>query len=248
MKKLNRGLNADVTAEELEAAEEQDSRLAILKADFDKGPKQINRDGTIAEGRPLNLTWSEVKARLLKHSSVNPEKTFLELAAEMQSGGEFFGVDAAGNLLIKDRGNIPVMYGRNSTNNVVKIYDRDEDLMDSVRAAYDGEGDWADYSKIHDEVYGQYGLNSKPSNYEMFPYSGTIMPSSEVLAAEAFMDAPFVAKELSSHLDCGSYYSNVEDSMDVNIICGNGERSYISYNPAEASGEEYGVIRLLRVQ
>ena len=38
-------------------------------------------------------------------------------------------------------------------------------------------------------------------------------------------------------------------NIDIdNIICGNGERSYISYNPAEASGEEYGVIRLLRVQ
>ena len=62
----------------------------------------------MSEEDKARITWQEIKERLEAN-----EGRYLKLAEAMERGGTLFGVDKAGNPLIADAGNEPIMKGMN---------------------------------------------------------------------------------------------------------------------------------------
>ena len=63
------------------------------------------------------MTWQEIKERLEAN-----ESRYLNLAKAMEQGGVLFGVDRAGNPLIADAGDEPIMKGMNYWNTREAVY------------------------------------------------------------------------------------------------------------------------------
>lgn len=218
--------------------------LAKLKADFDNGILLVKNDETLAD-KPSELTWGKVVEKLQRPHFLNPEKTGLEMAADMQGGGQLFGVNEEGRLLIKDRGTEPVMYGFDNVEKVGKpmmIYDRDPGEMANVEK-------WANYWDAYEAVYGSEG---KPTGYELFPDAPDYQKNALIAAAEKVTEDHFV-KSANGEDWRSTWLNNGRDSekklgnaRDVDFNPWHRNTGVRNANPGNESGSR-GAVRLLRV-
>lgn len=213
--------------------------LAKLKADFDRGIRLIGADRSVKE-KPTDLTWEKVEARLLAENGAGLKK-----ASEMQGGGELFGVDEQGRLLIKDRGNEPVMFGFDKTGKAIMIYDRDENQM--AQLAEEGAR-VANYYEIYEAVYGPEG---KPTGYELFPDAPDYEKKGAIAAVEEVTQVPFVKSAngnewRASWLDSGRNPDRNAYARDVRFGPGY-QRTYVRNDYPYDGRDGRGAVRLLRV-
>ena len=86
------------------------------------------------------MTFGVVAERLLANNS---EK--LKLAENMQGGGHLFHINEQGEVLFRDKGLEPVMYGYDDKNKLMQIYDRNPEDMQKVKK-------WLNPHKIREQV------------------------------------------------------------------------------------------------
>ncbi|MFH0820766.1 MAG: hypothetical protein V1908_03250 [Candidatus Peregrinibacteria bacterium] len=120
-----------------------------------------------AKGR---LTWEAVSEKLLANESAKLKK-----ARAMQGSGHLFHITESGDVLVKDRGVEPVMYGwdkpeREEGRQLVQIYGRVPDLMATIKQ-------WADATEISARV--------TADGYELFEDDGEYGFSEEMKRAAA---------------------------------------------------------------
>jgi hypothetical protein len=177
--------------------------LETLLCDFDKGLHKCHSDeGNASPSCGLtDLTREQVRDRLLAVSEANPDKTNLEMIADMKEGGVLFGVDKNGKLLAADRGVSIVKYIRN--------FETEEVTAEYGSYGLVGKGNRflpANYSETDEHVYGPEG---QPTGYEMFPRrkgsfcSGKARRSFEIQLYMNFTGEPFTAKGTYAFLDNG---------------------------------------------
>jgi hypothetical protein len=97
-----------------------------LNETLKKFETQFNNLPTDKQQR-LNGSWNDVQNALTANNNAK-----LQLAMAMQGGGELFGVDEAGNVLFKDVGSIPVMYGTDADGKQVMVYNLDEVQLQTI--------------------------------------------------------------------------------------------------------------------
>lgn len=192
--------------------------------------------------------WEEITQRFLADDSKK-----LKLAKSMQGEGQLVGIDSEGKALIKDRGNVPVMYGLDEEGKLVQIYDGDQGQLTKVTK-------WANYFDIHERV--------KQDGYEMFTDNGDCGFSDEMEQVVFHTGELFLDPSSSSWLESGdkpdivtsdwpkpgakfAYFLWVSGRVQLNRALQSDERrAPISQMETRMSGIEesaHGVIRLLRV-
>lgn len=150
---------------------ELDPRLATFKEDFDKDAAMQDR-----------CSWEEIERRLLKDDG-----RYLDLAKDLEQGGELFGIDSDGNPLICDKGDKLIVEGKNYQRVRSQVFFKRKCTSDnSVELLLD---------ENEKRVY---------TGYEMFPYSDPNDKSEEILLYEAHTGRPFVGQHSSSWLESGS--------------------------------------------
>lgn len=190
---------------------DMDPRLAIFRADYDKD--------SALQGR---ITWAEIQIRLLANNG-----RYLALALAMEQGGELFGVDSQGNLLICDRGDEPIMTGmnyKNTRNRVLYRHERNQMINGADR-------------------------NPVSTGYEMFPYSGDSDKSSEIVQYEAHTGKPFIKDPNGREWRSSWVESGEAPSWPRRVdYLPNLTRSYVAGVIPELRNPNRGVRRLLRVR
>ncbi|MBI2463655.1 hypothetical protein HYV57_01735 [Candidatus Peregrinibacteria bacterium] len=126
----NGGSHSDIihefTFDELERC------MNALKADFNnRGIVVISPEKTInnylsflKKDKTAGITWKVIEEKLKAHDGL-----LLKKVAAMQDGGELIGIDSAGKLYFKDRGNVPVTYGYQCNNGNIEVNDGTDSLF-----------------------------------------------------------------------------------------------------------------------
>lgn len=200
-----------ITSESVEV----DLRLATFKADYDSNA-----------ALKAKIKWQEIEARLLANNGY-----YLVLAQAMEQGGVLFGVDKAGNPLIADKGDEPIMGGMSYKDT------RDRVLYKHDRYDIDGQ--------MQRDAAGQ----PVPTEYEMFGYIPDYNKSPEITDYESHTGKPFVKSPngdewRSSWVESGenpSWPRNVRFNPRVGYAC-------VRYDASRNGGFNRGVRRLLRVK
>ncbi len=224
---------AEVTPEALAAC------LKGLEADYKRGIVAVDDKGTVddfkialKQDKTAGTTWEQVTARLAAN-----DNALLKKAAGMQGKGTLIGVYLNGELCITDRGNEPVIFGKDEVGKQVKIT---TDTPDRT-AAMQGVKQFADYWEIRKAVHDE--------GFTLPPDAPDYKKKGLVAAVEAITDADFVrsangTEYRSAVLDCG----NVQRSADVRVVFFSPAygRAFVGVNFANSRSVDRGAVRVLR--
>ena len=175
------------------------------------------------------MTWEAVATKLLAN---NGEK--LKKAEAMQGGGHLFDINTNGEVLIRDKGLEPVMYGFDDKKKLIQIYDRNPEDMEKVQK-------WANYCDVRKQVL--------DDGYEMFKDDGEYGFGDDMKHASVVNeDGLFVASAdkdewRRSWLESGE---NPALARYASFNPGGGV-VYVNGSNADYRNAFYGVVRLLRV-
>jgi hypothetical protein len=206
----------------------EDPRLIVFSEEYISLPTNICS----------RCSWKEAVQRFIANDY---EK--LNKAIDMQGGGQLFGIDRKGKLLIKDRGVEPVMFGYDDEECeglLLRIYNRDPKQMAEVRL-------WANYYEILERVLEE--------GYEMFEDDGSRVPGDEMIQAERHTKEPFVAsanrdEPRMSWLNSGTNFGSGEDirlARDISFDPAIPSRLFFAGDDPESRSVNRGVVRMLRV-
>lgn len=241
--------NIDATEPIPEAPE-----LAQLKADYNKIVDFVKtatdeqrqelkkKKAWIYLERMAEMHWEQVLASLRERNAVNPEKTNLEMVTDMQGGGELIGVDENGNILFKDRGTEPVMFGFDEGGASMMVYDRDEEQMARLMKI-------ANYDETCEFVYG----TDQPTAYELFPGNGGGQVKGMMAAVEAVSQTCFVQSSSGEeHRSSWIYFQgrNLSSSSPPWAVyfLVNEKKTRVHTTDHSIRNPNRGAIRLLRIQ
>jgi len=175
-----------------------------------------------------HLTWKAVSAKLLANEGAKLKK-----AKAMQGGGHLFHITESGDVLFKDRGVEPVMYGWDKPEGakdrqLVQIYGRTPDLMATIRQ-------WAHAPEIETRV--------TSDGYELFEDNGNYKFSEEMKRAAAANEGNlFVASQNNREWRD----TVLKNARHANFSPVRG-RVYVYDAYPENRNDDRGAVRLLRV-
>ncbi len=178
-----------------------------------------------AKGR---LTWNAVSAKLMANEGAKLKK-----ANAMQGGGHLFHITEKGEVLFKDKGVEPVMYGWDKPEGakdrqLVQIYGRDSELMNRIKQ-------WANAPEIEARV--------TADGYELFEDDGDYRFSEEMKRAAAANEGGLFVASQDRQIWRDSVLKNARYAL---FAPGNGNVHVHGANP-EYRPDLRGAVRLLRV-
>jgi len=171
-------------------------------------------------------SWETIAEKLFAN-----ECEILKKVQEMQGGGEFVGIDKRGRALFKDKGTEPVLYGFDKEGRLLRIYDRNPEQMKKVEK-------WTDYNEIREQVL--------KDGYELFADDGDFGFSDEMEQVTRHTGKHFVAGDKEFRASWLEFGAKPAYAKFIGFYS-NGNRPLVAGCSPSYRGDDYGVIRLLRI-
>lgn len=218
--------------------------LAGLESDYKRGIVVVDDKGTVADfkaalkrDKTAGISWKQMQERLIANDSA-----LLKKAAELQGKGTLIGVYLDGEPCIKDRGNEPVIYGKDKEGRPVKITTDTPDRSEVMRNVA-SEGQFADYWEIRSAVHAEgFELPLDSPNFEKKGFVAAV----EAVTGQNFIRSTNSNEWRSAILECGDV-SRYSDVRVVFFSSSDSKGAYVRDDDPENRSVR-GAVRVLRVR